>query len=167
MKTKISISLAFAVIFTAILFSCKKDDLEKEKPIPPHNFLNRPLSGIIDSKVFTFVSGSKQFPFYTQSISLFHLTNSTTTGKDTCVSTGYGAMKIRFGVARNLETKVYGIGPDADYRCAIISQDTFYNNPRGAVEILSIGSKTISGRIDAMVDSSTYVNGNFEVSVCN
>ena len=169
MKTKILASVTLAILFFTLIISCKKDEVEKEKeekPIPPHKFLNRPLSGKIDSEDYVFVSGSKVIPIVSPSQSSFYLTNVATTGKDTCDQYGYGDMMAQFGLYGAIETKVYGIGVGTNNPCTLFGTDSAFTKPRGAVEILTISNKTITGRIDAMVDSNTYVNGNFSVSVC-
>lgn len=166
MKLKTT-SLTILIILSGIILLtyCKKK--EEEAPLPPHNFLNQPMSGKVNGQEWVLGAGRS---IYTNPYYKFFFSDSVNTTNDLCNQTGFGKRAIIIAIPK-IEQKIYGItypGTSA-LQFLIVKEDgnSYYvNGASGALEVLSIDNEKITGRIDAKLNDSNYVNGNFTIQLC-
>ncbi|WP_422360808.1 hypothetical protein [Reichenbachiella sp.] len=152
--------------FAFLVFSCGDDDEG-----PAYDFKDQTAQGLINGKSWSFVSGRSSVSNGELSVSL---------GADTdyvpCESFSINGLNIFFTVDN--EVGLYEL--KFDFEDLDNSQTATFYDPdggefglniiavEGAIEILSVSSSEVRGRLDIRDgdDNSSSVNGNFTVTLC-
>ncbi|WP_271765127.1 hypothetical protein [Aquimarina algiphila] len=161
---KKNLLFACTLVFFSMFIACSDDDTTE----PETEFIDQVLQGKIDGESWTFVNGTSSIDdkihldllstetecgasnFEKKSRIIFSITNAV----------GIYELKFDFNDLENSQT------------VTLLSYDeegTPINNiaTEGTVEITDITETKVIGRINARSDDNSFVNGNFEASVCN
>lgn len=155
--------LFILLVLFAVISSCKKDD-----DAPGYNFIDKALSGKIEGGSWTFRSGYVDSSSY-EGVKKLSMSFYGVTG-DAC-SDFLDGDRVIFSVPMKI-----GVFPlkfsftdlEGSQTVTLFDDETSMNNiaTSGAIEILSISSTSVTGRIDATSDDDNTINGNFTVSFC-
>jgi len=173
MKKHLSYSLMiFLILGTFLMTSCGDDN---ENSGPDYDFIDQNLQGRIDGLEYVFDEGRAEESFFTNgslSIDLFDVSEVIT--EDIC-DFGFGdEIQVTFEIPD--ETGLFELSFDLSSFDGLVvnllnpdGEDGIPQNNLasiGAVEILEISESSVSGRIDARLDSDNQVNGNFTAIYC-
>ena len=146
------------VVFAVVAIGCGKDD-----PKPSYEFKNQTASGKIEGVAWTFVEGRAEDNGDNISIDLM-LEQS----EAPCEIFGFGEGDVVFFTIPNA-VGLYKLQMGANSQTAtLFDEDDFLNviAVDGAIEILTITTTEVTGRLDVRSDSNNFINGNFTVTLC-
>lgn len=153
------------LVFAALLFvfSCGEDDEKKA-----YSFKDQELSGEIAGDSWTYADGYVEEGTFDDEaildVSLFLAQD-----EPACETFGIEGDEVFFMIPNAVGLYKLSLNSNFEGRTVtLLDREDFTNIivTEGAVEILTITSTGITGRIDARFDGNNYVNGNFEVSFC-
>jgi hypothetical protein len=172
MKKSPSTIAKFSVFFIAslllgVFISCNKDSDEPEKDEVPTDFVDQPLAGKIGNSNWTPLTA---FKWENQDYAnTFTIQMSSTFFEDPCANWSSEGKAISFRVGNTVG--LYNINPEffADHEFVITNSSTeFWEYVSAKVELLTITSETITGRLYAKYNDTNYLTGNFTVEfMCN
>jgi len=154
-------------IFLNMLISCKDDEEEIIFEFQAQN-----LQGEIGGSKWELVAGKAQdFSFNNDLLSIEMVGVMV---MDTCQLSLPNTSKISFEVPKQVgfyELKVGLQNPGATQTVTffVAAENQEYIASQGAIEILEINLEIelLKGRMDAQVDKKNFVNGNFDLAICN
>ena len=144
-------------------FACSDDDEG-----PAYDFKDQTLQGLINSKSWAFVDGSAEISAFDESKLSIEL--GAVELEDPCDIFGFSGLRVFFSIDNEVGLKELNFSFEEEGQTVTLFDPEGTLNiiaTAGAVEILSISSTEVSGRIDARSEGSDDgVNGNFTVSFC-
>ena len=154
-------------IFLNMLISCKDDEEEIIFEFQAQN-----LQGEIGGSKWELVAGKAQD--FSINNDLLSIEMVGVMVMDTCQLSLPNTSKISFEVPKQVglyELKVGLQNPGATQTVTffVAAENQDYIASQGAIEILEINMeiKLLKGRMDARVDKKNFVNGNFDLAICN
>ncbi|MDA0196784.1 MAG: hypothetical protein O2887_17150 [Bacteroidetes bacterium] len=163
MKTQILIS--FISISTILLMPCGDDGSKS----PKIDFKNQSLQGVVNKTPWQFVTGTAEIsPFDAGKLSIDMTAEAVT---DPCNTFFFEGLRVFFSVTNEVGLYEFALdfnNPDASQTITLYDPDGSLNTiiTEGALEILTITSTEVTGRIDGRYDDDNYVNGDFTVPFC-
>jgi len=154
-------------IFLNMLISCKDDEEEIIFEFQAQN-----LQGEIGGSKWELVAGKAQD--FSINNDLLSIEMVGVMVMDTCQLSLPNTSKISFEVPKQVglyELKVDLQNPGATQTVTffVAAENQDYIASQGAIEILEINLEIelLKGRMDARVDKKNFVNGNFDLAICN
>lgn len=152
-----SLLLAAAIAFT----SCGDDD----KNDPSFKFKNQDATGKINNAAFTYADG-----YADVDAEMIRITLTLEQAEDICDMGFAEGNTVSFDIDNEVKlTKLWFDLSTWEGNTVTLYQEEGSGNyiaTEGAVEILSITETEVTGRIDARLDSESFINGNFSVQRC-
>jgi hypothetical protein len=160
MRTKVLALLLISAV------ACSK---KEEAPMPAYSFKNQEVSGKINNVAWAYADGFADL-FSSGSepkvdIKLFLAQPS----KGCNVVSVSGNQVFFFLPAKiGLYPLSFNLSGGASYTATLFEKATTLNiiASTGAIEILTLSSTEVTGRIDARSDDKSFVNGNFKIAIC-
>lgn len=165
---KLQLLLLGSLLITII--SCSKDD----DPSPPYEFIDQNVQGVIDGLPFEFGEGVVADSFSEEDEYYFTLYDQNEQYDDVCnvfiseliyvafnLPGEEGLYELYFDLTSFDGIVVNLVNPNGEDDIPQIALASF-----GAIEITSITTTEITGKIDASLDEENSINGNFSVQFC-
>lgn len=154
----------FMLFGIMLLTACGGDDEG-----PSYSFLDQDTQGLINTKSWEVQSGIAQESVVTTGETSIDLTSSNLTNP--CDDFSFGTNSVFFSApnAVGIYELVFDFDDFSKSRTVTLFDASEVLNviaTEGAIEILTITSDEITGRIDARADGESFVNGNFTATVC-
>ncbi len=158
-------ALSFSFLSIALLISCSSDGGDDGNPLPSYDFIDRDLQGKIDGQNWTYAAGFAEDSFFEEGNLSIEMTNETY--DNPCDEFLLDGLKVFFDIEAQVGLKELKFAEDGQ-TITLFNPATSLNIilVEGAVEILSITTSEVSGRIDGRSDEDNFINGNFTVPYC-
>ncbi|MBT1702209.1 hypothetical protein [Chryseosolibacter indicus] len=153
--------LTLALFFSIVIFiSCSDDD---ESATSAYKFDNVDATGKINNVPFTYADGYADI-----SNNEIRITLSLPQDNPGCAMFIPEGNQVFFTIDKAIKITALKFTQTESHTVTLFEADKTMNYiaSKGAVEITEITDTKVSGRIDARMDSKTFVNGNFTVPVC-
>lgn len=152
------ILLSFFVVLTISVVACNDDDAK-----PSYSFTDQDAQGEINNESWTYADG------FATADHFFLITLTLEESKSGCdLSTVPERDRVSF--ITEFDTRVYELGTGSTvYTVTLTDVENIGDNHiavDGAIEITEVTATTVSGRLDARIDSRYFINGNFTVPIC-
>ncbi|MCP4459955.1 MAG: hypothetical protein GY816_18320 [Cytophagales bacterium] len=156
----------FLILLTGIiLISCGKDD----DPDPKIEFIDQALQGKIDGLDFVYGDALVKESFFNAGDLSFEIFDEAETDAACDIITS-DLPRVIFTIPNEIGLIELSLdmGSGDGQTITLYNPDGSMNviMTEGALEILTITSTEITGRIDAQMDSDNFVNGNFTAGFC-
>jgi len=174
MKNQFSIFSALFLMIAVFAFSSCDDETPEvvDNCIP--SFKSQNASGMFMGEAFTFVDGKAKVSPFDSTQYAFTFYGETPTG-DMCDNFNFDLPKktILFDLPQQVGLYELGFSTSESLTfndATVTNQTTAEVSLCGAIEILTISTTSITGRLHAKVEADStnnIINGNFEVMLCN
>lgn len=153
----------FTALSTCLLFSCEEDEKG-----PKYEFEDQLLQGMIDGVAYTYGEGSVDF--YTEGKMSFDLYSDMET-TSVCDMFGFGDYVVAFfsmNAEEGLTELKFSLDGSGSQTVTLFNPENTLNSivTEGAIEITSITTTSVTGKMDIKMDKENYLNGNFTALVC-
>ena len=132
-----------------------------------YDFQNQDLQGEIEGEVWVYRAGTAEISFFDNTKLSIDIYDVEPEGGDACEFGVFslGSDVVLFSVPN--EVGLYELG--SPHTVTLFESDTYMNYiaTDGAVEILTIDSTAVTGRMDVAYDSDNHMNGNFTLTFCS
>lgn len=153
------------LLFASVLAFASCDDDEKSSSSSSYKFKDQDLQGKINNESFLYDDG-----FADVGDEYIDITLVLPQNEDVCDLFNIEGNSVFFYVSNEIKlTKLsFDLSSWEGQTVTLFAKDGAKNliATEGAIEILSITDTEVTGRIDARVDSKSYVNGNFTARRC-
>ena len=164
MKIKSIYFLALSLTMV-VLFSCSKD----KNSDPTYSFINQDLQGEIGGDAWTYVTGTASISYFDStelSIDIFAVAS-----EDPCSEFNFTGNRVIFSIPDAIGLYELNLDFSGDPHTVTLFHEATTNNNIaviGAIEITSIDKVNgiVEGRLDAQIDNTNFVNGNFSINYC-
>ncbi len=156
-------SILITCVLTLLIFtqSCGSDG----ESGPSYAFIDQNLQGSINGIPFVYAEGTVELTGSGDRLS-FDLYDTDEIFDDVCAVFGFGEEVSVFFTGAN-EVGLYELSLESNTVTLFDPSETLNVIASiGAVEILTITSTEVTGRIDARLDAGSTINGNFTVVFC-
>lgn len=149
----------------SLLASCGGDSENS----PSYEFKDQNLQGMINGESWSFITGTAQTS--SQDPNQFFVDMAAMAIQDPCNAFVLEGNRVFFSIPN--EVGVHQLHLDLSngtgQTATLFDQSETLNviATQGAIELLTITSTEVTGRMDARGDTDSFVNGNFTLTVCN
>jgi hypothetical protein len=156
-------------LFLFVAFACSKTE---ETPTSTYEFKNQDVTGKINSVAWTYADGyadvSSSSSGSEPKVRVNLVLAQPKKACDIFMVTG-NQVVFSLPAKAGLYKLSFNLNGGTGYTATLLENATIPNNliaSDGAIEILTLTSTEITGRMDARYDETSFVNGNFKVTIC-
>jgi hypothetical protein len=155
-------------LFLIVAFGCSKTE---ETPSSTYEFKNQDVTGKINKVAWTYADGYADVSSSSGSeprVRVSLVLAQSKKGCDIFLATG-NQVVFSLPAKVGLYKLSFNLNGGTGYTATLLENATIPNNliaSDGAIEILTLTSTEITGRMDARYDGESFVNGNFKVAIC-